>query len=135
MTTSTSTHPRPAALLVTHGVLGAELVRTVERILGPQTDVVVVSNEGLSAEGILDAITQALHSLPAGQPAVVFSDLAAGSCGLAVRRAESGDRQVRRIAGANLPLLLEFFHYRGTVPLDELIPRMETKGRAGIVVS
>src|SRR5512139_1716003 len=105
---------RPAAVLVTHGVLGTELVRTVERILGPQGDVVVVSNEGLSAEGLVAAIENALAFLPAGQAAVVFSDLAAGSCGLAVRRAGAAGRDVKRITGANLPMLLEFFHYRGS---------------------
>ena len=126
---------RPAAVLVTHGVLGTELVRTVERILGPQGDAVVVSNEGLSAEGLVAAIENALAFLPAGQPAVVFSDLAAGSCGLAARRAGAPDRTVMPITGANLPMLLEFFHYRSSIPLQELLPRMETKGRAGIVAS
>jgi mannose/fructose-specific phosphotransferase system component IIA len=125
---------RPAAVLVTHGALGSELVRTVERILGPQTDFLFVSNEGHSAEGLVGAIEAALASLPAGQEAVV-SDLAAGSCGLAVRRAGASDRIVRRITGANLPMLLEFFHYRDLVPIEELLPRMETKGRAGIVAS
>ncbi|MEK7348199.1 MAG: hypothetical protein AABZ94_04955 [Candidatus Eisenbacteria bacterium] len=126
---------RPAAVLVTHGVLGTELVRTVERILGPQTDVLVVSNEGLSADGLVSALETALESLVPGQSAVVFSDLAAGSCGLAARRAGASGRLVRRITGANLPMLLEFFHYRGSIPLDDLLPRMETKGRAGIVSS
>ena len=125
---------RPAAVLVTHGILGTELVRTVERILGPQGDVVVVSNEGLSAEGLVAAIENALAFLPAGQSAVVFSDLAAGSCGLAVRRAGATDRIVKRITGANLPMLLEFFHYRDSLPLEQLLPRMEAKGKAGIVV-
>jgi len=126
---------RPAAVLVTHGVLGTELVRTVEKILGPQGDFVVVSNDALSADGLLDAIRAALMALPAGQAAVVFSDLAAGSCGLAARRADAPGHEVRRISGANLPMLLEFFHNRGTIPLEELLPRMETKGRAGIVAS
>jgi mannose PTS system EIIA component len=126
---------RPAAVLVTHGILGTELVRTVERILGPQEDFFVVSNDGLSAEGLVDAIRAAILALPSGQGAVVFSDLAAGSCGLAVRRVEAPDHEIRRITGANLPMLLEFFHYRGTIPLEELLPRMETKGRAGIVAS
>lgn len=126
---------RPAAVLVTHGVLGAELVRTVERILGPQTDVLVVSNEGLSADDLVSALETALESLVPGQSAVVFSDLAAGSCGLAARRAGASGQLVRRITGANLPMLLEFFHYRDSIPLDDLLPRMETKGRAGIVSS
>jgi hypothetical protein len=30
-------------------------------------------------------------------------------------------------------MLLEFFHYRETMPLDELITRLEMKGKAGIV--
>ena len=127
--------PRPAAVLVTHGVLGTELVRTVERILGPQTDVLVVSNDGLSADGLVAALEAALVGLAPGQAAVVFTDLAAGSCGLAARRAGAPGRAVRRITGANLPMLLEFFHYRGSIPLDDLLPRMETKGRAGIVSS
>lgn len=127
--------PRPAALLVTHGVLGQEMLRTVERILGAQGDVHVVSNEGLSAEGLVSAIESGLSALPPLQPAVVFSDLAAGSCGVAVRRASAGGRIVRRISGANLPMLIEFFHYRDTLPLDDLLPRMEAKARAGIVAS
>jgi mannose/fructose-specific phosphotransferase system component IIA len=129
------TATRPAALLVTHGVLGQELLRTVERILGAQSDALVVSNESHSAESLVRAIDQAVEGLAPGQAVVVFSDLAAGSCGLAARRAACGGRTVRRITGANLPMLLEFFHYRDAVPLDELLPRMEAKGRAGIVAS
>ncbi len=125
---------RPVALLVTHGVLGQELVRTVESILGPQTDVVMVSNSGLSADGLKDRLNQEIAGLDAEAPVVLFSDLAAGSCGIATRRAEQGGREIRRIAGVNLPMLLEFFHYRDTLPLAQLLPRMEAKGKAGIVV-
>lgn len=125
---------RPVALLVTHGVLGQELVRTVESILGPQTEVVMVSNSGLSADGLKDRLDQEIAGLDAEAPVVLFSDLAAGSCGIATRRAEQGGREIRRIAGVNLPMLLEFFHYRETLPLAQLLPRMEAKGKAGIVV-
>jgi len=31
-------------------------------------------------------------------------------------------------------MLLEFFHYRDTLSLDELLPRMEAKAKAGILV-
>ncbi|HEU4334532.1 MAG TPA: PTS mannose transporter subunit IIAB [Candidatus Eisenbacteria bacterium] len=126
---------RPAALLVTHGALGRELLGTVERILGAQDQAVVVSNEGRSADGLTEALGEAIASFAPGQSVVIFSDLAAGSCGLAARRASADGRAVRRITGVNLPMLLEFFHYRDTVPLDDLLPRMEAKGRAGIVAS
>ncbi len=129
------THRRPLALLVTHGTLGQELVRTVEHILGHQTDVVTLSNSGLSAESLRGSIEERVAESPASQPVVIFSDLAAGSCGIASRRVSVEGRVIRTLSGVNLPMLLEFFHYRDTLPLDELITRLETKGRAGIVAS
>jgi mannose/fructose-specific phosphotransferase system component IIA len=125
---------RPVALLVTHGILGEEMIRTVAAILGSQTDVETVSNTGLSADGLTEVIESRLAALPDGVPVVLFTDLAAGSCGIASRRVERGSRDVRKITGVNLPMLLEFFHYRDTLSLDELLPRMEAKGKAGIVL-
>lgn len=129
-----SAGPRPVAVLVTHGVLGRELVRTIESILGAQTDVITVSNSGLSADGLSDRIAAEIDALPDGAPVVLFSDLAAGSCGIASRKAERAARILKRIGGVNLPMLLEFFHYRDDLPLELLLPRMEAKGKAGIVV-
>ena len=125
---------RPVALLVTHGVLGEELVRTVAAILGPQSEVTTVSNSGLSADALTAAIKQRLAEFPAEAPVVLFTDLAAGSCGIASRHVDCEGRNLRRITGVNLPMLLEFFHYRDTLSLDELLPRMEAKGKAGIVI-
>lgn len=125
---------RPFALLVTHAALGAEFVRTAEAILGVQTDVTILSNDGTSSDDLTRAIEERVRSLAAVHPVVIFTDLAAGSCGIASRRAAYGDRVVRKVTGVNLPMLLEFFHYRDTLPLDELLPRLEAKGKAGIVV-
>ena len=125
---------RPVAVLVTHGVLGEELVRTAEAILGPQGDVVTMSNRGLSSDALSEAIGRRVAGLPARAPVVLFTDLAAGSCGIASRHVSRDGAPIRKITGVNLPMLLEFFHYRDTLPLDELLPRMEAKGRAGIVI-
>jgi PTS system mannose-specific IIA component len=124
--------PRPIALLVTHGTLGDELVRTVAAILGPQDGVETLSNSGLSADALAEAIERRLDGMPAQAPVVLFTDLAAGSCGIASRRV--GREGLRKITGVNLPMLLEFFHYRDTLSLDELLSRMEAKGKAGIVL-
>jgi mannose/fructose-specific phosphotransferase system component IIA len=131
---STPTTTRPVAILVTHGVLGRELVRTVEAILGEQHDAITISNTGLSADALVEKIVEEIERLPDQAPVVLFSDLAAGSCGIASRRAELGGRLLKRIAGVNLPMLLEFFHYRDSLALDLLLPRMEAKGKAGIIV-
>jgi mannose PTS system EIIA component len=125
---------RAVAFLVTHGVLGDELVRTVAAILGPQSDVATVSNSGLSADALTSAIEGRLAGFPPDAPVVLFTDLAAGSCGIASRRVGGDGRVLKRITGVNLPMLLEFFHYRDTLSLDELLPRMEAKGKAGIVI-
>ena len=126
--------PRPFALLVTHGVLGEELVRTVGSILGPQTDTITISNNGLSSDALTAAIEDRLSGIPSDAPVVLFTDLAAGSCGIASRRVAPSERVFRRITGVNLPMLLEFFHYRDTLSMDELLPRMEAKAKAGILV-
>ncbi len=131
---ATDDRHRPFALLVTHGALGEELVKTAEAILGVQTDVTTLSNTGYGSDELAEAIEERVRSVPAERPVVLFTDLAAGSCGIASRRARCDGRDVRRITGINLPMLLEFFHYRDTLPLDELLPRLETKGKAGIVV-
>ncbi|MGH7681450.1 MAG: PTS sugar transporter subunit IIA [Candidatus Eiseniibacteriota bacterium] len=125
---------RPVGIFVTHGVLGEELARTVEAILGPQEDVATVSNSGLSADALAAAIDQEVAKLPAETPIVLFTDLAAGSCGIASRRVDREGRTIRKITGVNLPMLLEFFHYRDALSLDELLPRMEAKGKAGILI-
>lgn len=126
---------RPVGLLVTHAALGSELLRTVEAILGAQSDVFVLSNDGYSGDALSRAIEERVRDVPVERPVVLFTDLAAGSCGIASRRAEHGERLVRKVTGVNLPMLLEFFHYRDTLPLDELLPRLEAKGKAGITVS
>jgi mannose/fructose-specific phosphotransferase system component IIA len=127
---------RPAGLLVTHAALGTELLRTVECILGAQTDVDVLSNDAYSGEALSRAIEEHLRRItPAGRSVVIFTDLAAGSCGIATRHADPCGRAVRKVTGVNLPMLLEFFHYRDTLPLDELLPRLEAKGKAGITVT
>jgi mannose/fructose-specific phosphotransferase system component IIA len=125
---------RPVGLLVTHAALGSELLRTVEGILGVQSDVHVLSNGGLSGDALSQAIEERIRGVPDERPVVVFTDLAAGSCGIASRRASPCGRVVRKVTGVNLPMLLEFFHYRDTLPFDELLPRLEAKGKAGITV-
>ena|SRR2546427_334277 len=127
--------PRPIGLLVTHASLGTELLRTVEGILGAQTDALVLSNDGFSGEALSRAIEERVRDVPVERPVVVFTDLAAGSCGIASRLADPCGRTVRKVTGVNLPMLLEFFHYRDTLPLDELLPRLEAKGKAGITVT
>ena len=118
-------------ILVTHGGLGCELVRTVEAILGEQTAVACLSNLDSSLEGLREKISAALGE--GDDPAVVFVDLLGGSCGHACRGLGDGRREVAVFSGVNLPMLLEFFYHRERVGFEELRARLLAKGRDGIV--
>ena len=49
-------------LLVTHGDVGSAMLATVEKILGPQKDVIAVSNTGLSTRGLVKLVQETLRS-------------------------------------------------------------------------
>lgn len=115
-------------IVVAHGAMAAGLVDAVRRIAGDETDVLIpVSNEQCSPQMLLERLGEAAGN----EPAIVFTDLPLGSCAVAARKLcqDRADRTV--IFGANLPLLLDFVFHRN-LPLDELVPRLLAKGRAGI---
>jgi mannose PTS system EIIA component len=118
------------AVLVTHGFLGAELVRTAEAILGPQDGVACVSNSGSSLEALSDAVRDLLRDEE--HPVLLFIDLWGGSCSHACQRIRDLNRKVVLFTGVNLPMLLEFFYNRDRVSLDELCRRILEKGKDGI---
>jgi mannose/fructose-specific phosphotransferase system component IIA len=119
------------ALLVTHGNLGSELLSTAELILGHQRGANVLSNRELSSESLGEAIQTELATY-GGDETVIFVDVAGGSCLCACRVAEEAKKRVKVISGVNLPMVLEFFHYREKLPFEELVDRVAAKGRVGI---
>lgn len=122
-----------AGILVTHGRLGAELVRTAESILGRQENVHCVSNAGLSPEALIEALRAALARRASPEsPAVVFVDLAAGSCGHACRYLGLEHPELLVACGVNLPMLIEFLYHRTRVGPAELCERLLRRGREGI---
>jgi N-acetylgalactosamine PTS system EIIA component len=115
-------------VVVGHGELAAGLVSAVVRIAGIDADVLVpVSNEGLGP----DAIRARVEDILGTGPAVVFSDLREGSCGLAGRKACLGRSDRVLVTGVNLPMLLEFAVHRD-LPLAELAPRLAERGRTAV---
>jgi len=120
---------RVPGVLVTHGRLGLELLRTAESILGPQPAMQVVSNSGKSPEG-LQAEIEAL--LPPSGPVVVLVDLLGGSCGHACALVRRGRPDLLLAGGVNLPMLLEFLCHRGSASPGDLRERLLTRGRDGI---
>jgi len=118
---------RIRGVLVAHGEMARGMVDAVRKISGAAEDVLVpISNEGRSPE----SLRAELDALVGAGPAVVFTDLQAGSCALAAMAASAPVGAVV-ICGANLPMLLDFVFHREP-SLDALSERLVTKGREGI---
>lgn len=115
-------------VVVAHGEMARGLVTAVTRIAGIEEGVLVaVSNEGIGPDELKDAILE----LAGDGPAVVFTDLAAGSCTLAARISCRDRSAVAVVTGVNLPMLLEFVFHR-EMPFEELLPRLEARAREGV---
>lgn len=116
-------------VVVAHSSLARGLVEAVQQIAGLDEDAIQpLSNQGLGPDAIRDRLAELIGD--AG-PAVVFTDLREGSCGIAAQRlcVERPDHVV--ITGVNLPMLLDFAMKRH-LPLEELVPRLVERGRTAV---
>lgn len=122
-------------LIVTHGDLGEAFVRVVERFLGPQVGLGIISNDGLSTADLRSEIERAAGELADGEELFLLTDLEGGSCGNACAYLARADARCFGVSGLNLPMLLEFCHYRGRLTGERLLERLTRKARDGVVVS
>lgn len=116
-------------VVVAHSGLASGLVAAVRDIAGLDAEALVpLSNEGLGPDAIRDRLAELL---PGDGPAVIFSDLREGSCGIAAQRlcVDRPDHIV--VTGVNLPMLLDFSMKRH-LPLHELVERLVDRGRNAV---
>lgn len=115
-------------VVVTHARLGEAMIEAAEEVSGITGALVAVSNRGVTPERLLERVTAAVE----GGPAVVFVDLAAGSCGFAGRAAARDcPRGATVVTGVSLPMLLDFLFNRH-LELPELVERLVDRGRSNI---
>jgi mannose/fructose-specific phosphotransferase system component IIA len=115
-------------IVVAHSDLARALIEAVQRITGVEDGVLVpLSNEGLGTVGIRDRLVELLGD----EPAVVFTDLREGSCGMAARAVCLGSPSRAIVSGVNLPMLLDFAMKRH-LPLEVLTGRLVERGRSAI---
>lgn len=114
-------------VLVTHARLGEAMIEAAEEISGVPGALVAVSNRGATPERLRDRVIEAVGA----GPAVVFVDLAAGSCGFASRAAARTCGRATVITGVSLPMLIDFLFHRD-LGLGELTARLVDKGRQNI---
>jgi mannose/fructose-specific phosphotransferase system component IIA len=88
------------------------LVQAAEQISGVDAALVPVSNSGCDRETLEERVLAAVDS----HPAVVFVDLASGSCLFAVLKRLRARSSVKVVTGVNLAMLVDFVFHRSLSP-------------------
>jgi mannose/fructose-specific phosphotransferase system component IIA len=107
-------------IVVAHGNLAEELLRTARGVYGDFSDCYALSNASKSTQSLAKEIDSVIDALD-GAPCVIFVDFLGGSCGHAcVIHAREWASRVQIISGVNLPMFLAFLNKRDEVSFEAL---------------
>ncbi len=118
------------AIVAGHGSFATGVISAVEQITGRGNAFLPISNAGLCLDDIQQTLVRALDETGAR---VIFTDLPAGSCTMAVRRLVRSRPGVVLVTGINLSLLLDFAMQDDTDPVVAANGALE-RGRASMVL-
>ena len=116
-------------VVVCHGKLADALVEAAESISGVTGALVPVTNSGCDRDALEERVVAALG----GSPAVVFVDLASGSCLFAVLKRLRSTDGVKAVTGVNLAMLVDFVFHRA-LSAEEAAARAAAAGTRAIRV-
>jgi len=119
----------PRAVVAGHGDFAAGIVSAVQQITGRGSVYRTVSARDLSASDLEALLRKTIEEIDAR---VVFTDLQAGSCTMAARRVLRDRHDVLLVAGANLPMLLDFV-FAENMPAIEAALHALDRGRAAML--
>lgn len=123
-------------ILSTHGPMAQSIQSSMEMIAGAQEGIrSVCFIDGEGTEELSAKLTAAIEELAADQ-ILILCDLAGGSPYnvAAMISGQRTDKEIRVIAGLNLPMLLEAALGRGYQELSELIPAAMAAASEGITL-
>ncbi len=113
-------------VVVAHGALAGALVGAVEEITGVRGVLVPVTNSGCDRTRLEERIVEAV----AGEPAVVFVDVANGSCMFAAMHRLRAEPGVKVVTGVNLAMLLDFVFHTDISAEEAAVRAADTGGKA-----
>lgn len=120
-------------LIVTHGLFGAELIKSVELIIGKQKNISYLSlAHGDRIEDLAAAAGKEIEKLDTGKGVLVFVDLFGGSpsniIGSLLRR-----ENLECITGVNMGMLIEATDGQSSMKLNELKAACLKVGQSAIM--
>jgi PTS system N-acetylgalactosamine-specific IIA component len=113
------------AVVAGHGRFAEGLISAVQQITGRGDAFVAVTNSGKAPPDLEAELAGHLDRTGAR---VVFTDLPAGSCTMAVRRLQRARSDVVLVTGANLAVLMEYL-FAAVSPLDTPVAGLADVGR------
>lgn len=122
-------------VLVTHGDLGAELVKAVRHVLPESTKIKAVSvMASENPEQIRKKVNDALNEVKSQYGTLLLTDLFGGTpsniCASFLIKGE-----VEMVSGVNLPMLVKLASLSNTKNLTELASFIQQYGRKNIVIA
>lgn len=118
------------ALVAGHADFAAGLISAVDMITGRGAQLEPIQVRGLCGDDIQKLLREKLFETGAR---VIFTDLQAGSCTMAARRVLHDIDGVVLVAGANLPMLLDFVMSKSPDPAAAASSAAE-RGRSAVSV-
>lgn len=114
-------------VVVTHAAVAAALTEAVTVITGEADALIALSNTDTTREALGQSVLEAVGD----GPAVVFVDMAGGSCLHAALGQLRNRANVALVAGVNLPMLLDFVYNRN-LSAAEAAERAAARGTEAI---
>ncbi|MDR2946873.1 MAG: PTS sugar transporter [Candidatus Adiutrix sp.] len=122
-------------VIVTHGQLGREIIKTAEFIGGSLDGCATVSvDSGQGPDSILQAIEQAIKSVSQGAGVLLLTDMFGGTpsnVGLSFL----SEGKVEVVTGVNLPMFIKAIQLRGKMALAEAAQAVGEAGHKSITVA
>lgn len=117
-----------AILVVTHGRLGEEMVRTLDGVLGPVAQIEAVSTEENDPAIVEAKIRRAIDRIDDGAGTLILTDMLGDTAtNLSLLVAGAGRAEV--VAGVNMPMLIKTAGSRSTMGLRDLAAFIREYGR------
>ena len=122
-------------LIVTHGSLGQEILKTAEFIIGVLEGCLTVSiDSARSPEFLRESVGTAIRALDKGAGVLVLTDMFGGTpSNISLSFLEEG--RVEILSGVNLPMLLKAVQLREKSALSEAAQSVGEYGRKSINVA
>jgi mannose PTS system EIIA component len=122
-------------VLVTHGRLACEFKSALEHVVGPQTQMNVITiDPDDDMDGRRQDIMDAIHQVDSGEGVVVLTDMFGGTPSNLAISAMNGSN-VEVVAGINLPMLIKLASVRDEVKLADAVIQAQDAGRKYINVA